>query len=675
MPSDQPTPDEMQYALAQQGMGSRVNKGVQANPLDALTQGLAPMLYGAVKGTGAGILGAPGDVNALLREYMTPRLPKTAQDFFARMPAGPTSEQLAARAPNMTKTLGMSPAAQHSEDIGSWMGTNVVAPIVQPAAIEATKNMPVGMAIKAPGGNWRPAGSKFAPDSVKEAINNLKIAEPVHRDEAIAVGGAWAEHADTPATQARMAQVGAINNWVDTKLQKYVRNQMSTPDDPLRLMHQGLHPDYPGQSISHIPGAELENDLQFWTPDRVSHARVKAGYPEEGFANKTFNEMEEGDMWDALHNTRRGEIWEDLSDSQINTRPASEYRGYELSKSNPWLNSVDPNTPIHSVPFPSDFGKETYFDHLVNELESATDGHTDLPAYLQWKPEDLQKVTVPQAVKRVHDINEYREMMAARAEKEGMLDNLKANPYREAPNFSYAEAKDKGGKWVAIPDTDSNEGMTVCKSIGQAGGWCTKDEGNAQRYGGGVDRQLYALLDSDGRPHVQVQVVDHPSGLEDKPPNIYEIKPPGNYYSSERAAGYARKDPNYLANMRDAVKDFLNSREWGDVSGHDVEMHGLVDLGNPNHVIPALQDALPTNLPHERRDILNTALHFEPDAPRFMTEREFADFVNPDTPPTYGESGPPVADTDTQPEGHKRGGQVHITNNPDEMRLALLRRA
>ena len=59
MPSDQPTPDEMQYALAQQGMGSRVNKGVQANPLDALTQGLAPMLYGAVKGTGAGILGLP----------------------------------------------------------------------------------------------------------------------------------------------------------------------------------------------------------------------------------------------------------------------------------------------------------------------------------------------------------------------------------------------------------------------------------------------------------------------------------------------------------------------------------------------------------------------------------------------------------------------------------------
>lgn len=106
MPSN-PTPDEMRLALAQQNRVAVPNRpgrtmsAEMANPTYAITHGLAPMLFGAAKGTAASIPGFVGDINELLRDYVTPRLPSSVQGALAKAPAPYTTEQYVNMMPKM----------------------------------------------------------------------------------------------------------------------------------------------------------------------------------------------------------------------------------------------------------------------------------------------------------------------------------------------------------------------------------------------------------------------------------------------------------------------------------------------------------------------------------------------------------------------------------------------
>ena len=132
-----------------------------------ITHGLAPMLYGAAKGTVAGTLGIPGDLNELLRKYVVPYEPTIVQDILHNMPdVFPTSEDVSKVVPSITQALDMDKTAQGSEEYGDFAGKNVVTGLEGPKllgkvagkAIEATKDLPVGLSIKdvspsAPEGN------------------------------------------------------------------------------------------------------------------------------------------------------------------------------------------------------------------------------------------------------------------------------------------------------------------------------------------------------------------------------------------------------------------------------------------------------------------------------------------------------------------------------------------
>ena len=158
-------------------------------------------------------------------------------------------------------------------------------------------------------------------------------------------------------------------------------------------------------------------------------------------------------------------------------------------------------------------------------------------------------------------------------------------------------------------------------------------------------------------------------------PDIAELKPVGNTFSSARAREYENRDPQYQAKITDSVLKFLNSGEWGKVN--DLDHYNIVDLHNSNSVKQMLRDVTDYDLPHERMDKFTAATHFNPDAPRFMSRSQFRDFVEPrDTKEGFAEGGSVAAYDPFQvdevmnsidaPRAYAEGGSVYAYD-PDQI--------
>ena len=54
------------------------------------------------RGFGVAPIGLLGDINALARQYITPRLPQSVQGLLQSAPAAPTTEQILSNIPRIT---------------------------------------------------------------------------------------------------------------------------------------------------------------------------------------------------------------------------------------------------------------------------------------------------------------------------------------------------------------------------------------------------------------------------------------------------------------------------------------------------------------------------------------------------------------------------------------------
>jgi hypothetical protein len=282
-----------------------------------------------------------------------------------------------------------------------------------------------------------------------------------------------------------------------------------------------------------------------------------------------------------------------------------------------------------------------------------------------------------QMVEKVDAVNKWRAEEAAKAELGDMMGNLTATPRMQIPDTQLSFVKEPGMTWIDIPATTDESAMKLCTTIGRQAGWCTQGEGLAKRYGSG-DNRLTTLIDAEGRPHAQAMTqkpnqssydawfqknkytpeVDEFLNWEGQPnvtgsldqrylawaketgrqpeqvpQDIIELKPVENAFNSERAREYMKRDPEYKEKITDSVLKFLNAGEWGKVK--DLHHYDIVDLRDPSSVQKALKDVLDYDLPHERTDKFNYAVDFNPEAPRFMNERDFRVFVDPN----FGKEG------------------------------------
>jgi hypothetical protein len=203
-----------------------------------------------------------------------------------------------------------------------------------------------------------------------------------------------------------------LNRWVDKKLAPYVKNELATPNDPVLQLHE--------RGISHMAerprGEYMPVEDDGLIRPEVYVRREAAGLPKEGFAQ-----------------TPLGQQWENYADQAVRSRAAKMHvqqgesaNPYESAKwrleRNPWLKTIDPETPVYHASSSDELTRGLGFDHLMDELRNAIDPNSGLPANLRLKPEALDKVTVPQAIERVAKINEWRVEQMQKAAKEDLKD-------------------------------------------------------------------------------------------------------------------------------------------------------------------------------------------------------------------------------------------------------------
>lgn len=420
--------------------------------------------------------------------------------------------------------------------------------------------------IKNKGGNWLSG-------SVEGALSGLK------KPQVMLYG-----LGDDAAADAEKVRSAGLNSFIDKQLTRYVKNDMATPEDPIRalaergVLHYEPHANQPG-------AAWLKGRTPVGTSDLAK-------------------------TWDAVADQVVG--------FPLTPKQAGEIPGNLAN--NPWLEKLGEDVPVFA---PRQGVHGSGFDHLTDELANALSAHSqgqkwndavararksnltdpvqiqritgvtppDLPTHLQLDPKSMDRVSVPQAVERVSQINAWRAAQKAEA------DALKAN---NAATHLHKDYPDKGFKWVELrhPEAKSLEDLTpqqqewyhdyLAEGVSPEGavrnaakrGTALQDalkyEGDTMGHcvGGYCDdvasgrSRIYSLRDAKGQPHVTVEVLPGYKTLDngevlEVPDSIVQIK------------GKANRAPNeeYLP----FVQDFVKSGKWSDVG--DLQNSGLQRAG------------------------------------------------------------------------------------------------
>ncbi len=647
----------------------------------------------ALRGAVSGVLGAPGDIESLIR--MLPGL--------SEQTVLPTSEDIEKRLP--MRELNQTPTGRAFTTAGQLGGgfyTGPGAPLRAVAALPSAvsragrdflmSTSPVNV-VKPKGGNWLAGSVERTVEPMKTRVIGQDPASRLRDLDAAYAQNVEAGVAMDPAVfareRARLEPEVAMNRWLETKLGKYMRNEMATPEDPLRALAE--------RGVMHYEPSP--------TGYSIAGPRVAAGFPEEG--------MGVSDL---------AKTWEGRADTFVNTLKASDMTGYypKSVEENPWLLKVPPETPVYEML--SGAGDDLGFRHLADELKNAINPESGLPANLRLKYSDLEKVTVPQAVERVAKINDWRATQKAeadmaramgpatqvvkeypdqgfkwvelRAPKETGRKISVEKPEMDLPpeyneamgrevamDMAFDEGLEEGtrefNEFVRLTMQDFNRKKKVemdesIKSLEDAlkyegetmghcvGGYCPDVvEGRSK---------IYSLRDKKGQPHVTIEVAPRPiknwrdvtaAVGPDESGKLYDefdriggfnmdntdaafemfinnkgIKAPEDIVQIK---GKANRAPN--AEYLPAVQDFVRSGNFGKVG--DLQNTGLIDIQDPNAVLRALGKVSPERNIQQAIDNFNTAVDSAPNSQRYMTLDEMRDFLG----------GPP-------PEGFSRGGQV-----------------
>lgn len=485
-----------------------------------------------------------------------------------------TEEALMAVAPLAGSAARMAPQAARA-----------LAPSAAALALRSAEvgGFPVrGMSvIKPKGGNWL-AGS------VEKPVEMFKQGYVPDYER-------WGEGAAGVTDQAK-GEAAALNKWLESKLGKYIKNEMGTPEDPIRALAE--------KGVTH---AELAPQSSYYMPDFRARRR-SVGFPEEGMGQ-----------------SEQAKAWETAADDLIHNLPAGERLKSPISDSylaeNPWLAKVPPETMTYGT-YPMNFEGQTQFGHMIDELRNAINPASGLPRELLWKYQDLDKVNIEQAVQRVHDINQWR--AAQQAEANAMrANNAAAALHKDYPDAPYKwvelkspEAKlenltpeemkvyesylaDKyptehalkeataRGRTTALEDALKYEGETMGHCVG---GYCPDVlEGRSR---------IFSLRNKKtGEPHVTVETqpanLDHGMWYQSQPQEVkdaleaagyrgYNIRHSPQFKEAEAQApeqisqikGKANKAPKeeYLP----FVQDFVRSGKWGEVG--DLGNTGLIQI-------------------------------------------------------------------------------------------------
>jgi len=581
---------------------------------------------------------------------------------------------------NMRRNLGEAGRAvvgakpyDETNPTGSYRAVQALMNAPTPAAIIPEAAQAAGKAATALSGLGalgvvKPKGGNWFAGTVERGLSRFK-----QRMDPELEGYARRGQNLMPHEAADVLPKIAINDWIDTKLNKYVRNEMATPEDPVRALAE--------RGVLHVDPETLNQ----YNPKHTAFEREMAGFPAEGMSRSP-----------------GAQRWEDIADYLIESDtagslidPAQYGRGFvdKALEANPWLAKVDPETPVYGVDsmnYRVDY-EEAGFQHLIDELRNATDPNSGLPRSLQLSPDKLQKVTVPQAVELVDKINKWRaeQKAAADLKRSQNAATVEYKAYETIPGTT--EPNQRGLRWVelALPSAQEDVSSMIIQNAGKysilepgqrlswkdpasgrvlfdtpekasaaynrsrgvsaleeslkyegetmghcVGGYCPDVQEGRSR--------IYSLRDAKGEPHVTVEV--RPGIIE--PRMNGDVKLPDEIVQIKGKANRAPKD-EYLP----FVQDFVRSGQWSSVG--DLDNTGLIRIHPDSDLGMNLRAANVT-------------------APEFVTQRQLSDLLD-----KYGRTDLPPYAQYGSPEGYaaggavrmKKGGAVTDPNEPEVKRL------
>jgi hypothetical protein len=303
-----------------------------------------------------------------------------------------------------------------------------------------------------------------------EALLNMKKTES-HRGL-----GAWGDMAVD--AQDKDPNAVALNQWIDTKVRKYIRNQAGSEADPIRkLVDEGVPysfsqrggeskfatarkrkaVDKPAEGISQTPeGKEWE-----YTVDTIFHpsssAEVKAI-----LNNPNIDDARKKSMLRLEH------------DLPIQTD--ADYEAIKLINDIPDKNVYDLNT----TGLTQKLGLNHVSDVLMEDLQTG-----------RLRPEQLNQMSIEKAIRRAAEYD---------AEKAKAMTKAHATSVEGMP---IPKAYDDGYKWVELKhDTDPKKTQSALKSEGEmmghcVGGYCPEVESG--------EIKIFSLRSPDGKSHVTIE--------------------------------------------------------------------------------------------------------------------------------------------------------------------------
>lgn len=640
----------------------------------------------ALRGMVSGVLGAPGDIESLVR--MLPGLSERT--------VLPTSEDVEKRLPmpelNQTPTgKAFTTAGQLGGGFYTGPGSPLRVAAALPSAVSRAgrdflmSTSPVNV-VKPKGGNWMTGSVERVVNPMQQTVLNETGLQNLAERAGVDV---------SESVRARQLPEAAMNRWLETKLGKYIKNEMGTPEDPVRALAE--------RGVLHVDPEQLN-----FRPEL--HGRF----------------MSEGQT--AVAQSPAAKSWEGASDLTVGQMPAGQLLQQGYAEQMPWLAKVPPETPVY-MPSQSGMADDLGFGHLVDELRNAVNPESGLPANLRLKYQDLEKVTVPQAVERVAKINEWRAAQKAEADMARAMGPA-TQVVKEYPEqgFKWVElrAPKETGRKISVeksemdlpPDMDQRQMREVAEDMAFDEGL---DEGtqafddfvrdmmtdfnrkkkvemdesykaleDALKYEGETmghcvggycpdvvegRSKIYSLRDKKGQPHVTIEVQpgrkltekDMPDDVRDMLSEQYgdasreEFEAAVQQYLQSRSVpdaivqikGKANRAPKeeYLP----AVQDFVRSGNFGKVG--DLQNTGLIDIQDPNAVLRALGKVSPERNIQQAIDNFNAAVDSAPNAQRYMSLDEMRDFLG-------GSTGHEGLAQGGQVRGYAEGGQVSGANFP-----------
>lgn len=427
---------------------------------------------GFLRGSTAGTLGAPADILNLLRvkQLGGSDIPYGYEYFNRVLPsAGPSQEA------KVMGTLGQFAPLPSRVASAPLKAVAAIPGAIKHGATEFAKASALGAPHV-----MRTRGSQTIDTGLREALSRFyRRPNPesalAEAETALATGNAGMY---TPAIEREIAELKnevAIKNWVQGPLAKYIKRDMGTPEDPVRLLaEEGItHTQYdPAYAVA-------SGDLR--------RMREMAGYPREGMATRP-----EAKRWETMADYALDEPYivgrpETAEAFNLGGRPVPE-----------WMQKLPEGTNVYA---PSTRNLE--FDHIVDVLRE------DLAAG-RIRPEQVSKISMEQAVRRTH---QYDQELAAKmdAEKAAFRSGLPVHKeYKTGYKWvelnkpgAFAAESDAMGHSVrgyeppkGHPDWVEASGTSGSESYGH-GGWEAIKSGRAK---------VYSLIDDQGRPHATVEV-------------------------------------------------------------------------------------------------------------------------------------------------------------------------